>query len=136
MFRLLQKGLALMTVALTEIDVVLAGLGYRGLGSRGLVIENTGHYDPVGRSRQVTLTNTSDPKGHPCYGGAHSTSSINSHKSVGVIQHSNRRTTLPALRDCLRPRNPSLSFHTRKRRLSFSQEAESCLIPNGEFHLT
>ena len=62
MFRLLQKGLALMTVALAEIDVALARLGYRGLGSRELVIENTGHYDPGGRSRQVTLTNTSGLK--------------------------------------------------------------------------
>ena len=50
MFRLLQKGFPFATViqavflktAETEIDVVLAGLGYRGLGSRGLVIENTG----------------------------------------------------------------------------------------------
>ena len=84
MFRLLQKGLALMTVALTEIDVALARLGYRGPNSRELVIENTGHYDPGGRSRQVTLTNTSDPKGHPCYRGAHSSSSLNSH-SVGAF---------------------------------------------------
>ena len=53
MFRLLQKGLSLMTVALTEIDVALAGLGKRILNSRDLVIENTGHYDPGGRSRQA-----------------------------------------------------------------------------------
>ena len=44
------------------IDVALAGLGYSGLYSRELVIENTGHYDPGGRSRQVTLTNTSGLK--------------------------------------------------------------------------
>jgi hypothetical protein len=46
MFRLLQKGLALMTVALTGKDVVLAGLGYRGSGSRELVIEKGGALRP------------------------------------------------------------------------------------------
>jgi hypothetical protein len=39
MFRLVQKGLALMTVALTGKDVVLAGLGSRIPDSRELVIE-------------------------------------------------------------------------------------------------
>ena len=51
-----------MTVALAGKDVALAGLGLRGLNSRELVIENTGHYDPGGRSRHVTLTNTSGLK--------------------------------------------------------------------------
>ena len=59
MFRLPSKGSTFATVALAGKDVALAGLGYRGLFFRELVIENTGHYDPGGRSRQVTLTNTS-----------------------------------------------------------------------------
>ena len=36
---LLQKGLALMTVALTGKDVALAGFDYRGQNSRELLIE-------------------------------------------------------------------------------------------------
>ena len=51
-----------MTVALAGKDAALAHLGYRGSDSRELVIENTGHYDPGGRSRQVTLTNISGLK--------------------------------------------------------------------------
>ena len=62
MFRLPSKGSTFATVALAGKDVALAGLGYRGPDSRELVIENTGHYDPGGRSRQVTLTNTSGLK--------------------------------------------------------------------------
>ena len=62
MFHLPSKGSTFATVALIGIDVALAGLGYRGLNPRELVIENTGHYDPGGRSRQVTLTNTSGLK--------------------------------------------------------------------------
>ena len=62
MFRLPSKGSTFATVALAGKDVALAHLGYRSLFSRELVIENTGHYDPGGRSRQVTLTNTSGLK--------------------------------------------------------------------------
>ena len=115
-----------MTVALAEIDVALARLGYRGPNSRELVIENTGHYDPGGRSRQVTPINTSGSKESSCSRGAHSPSSLNSHKSVGAIS-----TIIAGLLDrhtrvCLRPRNPSLST-TPKTEVPFSQEAEFCL---------
>ena len=46
LFRLLQKGLALMTVALTGKDVALAGLNDRGSGSRELLIEKDGALRP------------------------------------------------------------------------------------------